>query len=78
MYFQNQDANLEDENPLEGILASKMFTIWSTVHTTTSHTPSQLVFGRDRILNINQKVNWQLIKQYKQAIINKDNQEVNH
>ena len=51
----------------EGILSSTMFAILSTVHTTTHHTPSQLVFGRDIILNINQKFNWQLVKQPKQG-----------
>ena len=54
-----------------------MFAIRSTAHTTTQHTPSQLVFGRDAILNINQEANWQLIKQRKQALINKGNQKEN-
>ena len=44
------------------------------VYTTT---PSQLVFGRDAILNINQEANWQLIKQCKQALIKKGNQHKN-
>ena len=35
-------------------------------------------FGRDIILNINQKANWQLIKQRKQAMINKGNQIETH
>ena len=47
-------------------------------HTTTQHTPSQLVFGRDAILKINKKANWQVIKQHKQALINKGNQKQNH
>ena len=55
--------DLEDENPWEEILASTMFTIWATVHTTTQHTLSQLVFGKNTILNINQEPNCQLIKQ---------------
>ena len=45
------------------------------MYTTTQHTPSQLVFVRDAIFNINQKANWQLIKQHKQALINKGNQK---
>ena len=69
--------DLDDENPWEGILPSTMFAIRSTVHTTTQHTPSQLVFGRDALLNINQEANWQLIKQRKQALINKGNQKEN-
>ena len=54
-----------------------MLAIQSTVHTTTQHTSSQLVLGRDAILNINLKANWQLIKQRKHALINKDNQKQN-
>ena len=76
--FKIQEMDLDDENPWEGILSSTMFAIRSTVHTTTQHTPSQLVFGRDAILNINQEANWQLIKQRKQALINKGNQKENH
>ena len=69
--FKIQEMDLDNENPWEGILSSTMFVIRSTVHTTMQHTPSQLVFGRDAILNINQEANWQLIKQRKQALINK-------
>ena len=54
-----------------------MFAIRSTVHTTTQHTPSQLGFGMNVILNINQEANCQLIKQRKQALINKGNQKEN-
>ena len=75
--FKIQQMDLDNENPWEGILSSTMFAIRSTVHTTTQHTPSQLVFGRDAILNINQEANWQLIKQRKQALINKGNQKEN-
>ena len=60
--FKIQEMDLDNENPWEGTLSSTMFAIRSTVHTTTQHTPSQLVFGRDAILNINQEANWQLIK----------------
>ena len=55
--FNIQEMDLDNENPWEGILSSTMFAIRSTVHTTTQHTPSQLVFGRDAILNINQEAN---------------------
>ena len=68
--FKIQEMDLDNEKPWEGALSSTMFAIRFTVHTTTQHTPSQLVFGRDAILNINQEANWQLIKQRKQALIN--------
>ena len=63
------------ENPWEEVLSSTLFAIRFTVHTTTQHTPSQFVFGRDVILNINQEANWQSIKQRKKALINKGNQK---
>ena len=37
-----------------------------------------MVFGRDVILNINQEASWRLIKQCKQALINKGYQKENH
>ena len=49
---------LDNEIPWEGNLKSTMIAIRSTMHTTTQHTPSQLVFGKDAILNINQEANW--------------------
>ena len=49
--------DLGNDNPWEGILSSTMFAIQSMVHSTTQHTQSQLVFGRDVILNINQEAN---------------------
>ena len=52
--FKNQQMDLDNENPWEAILSSTMFAIQSIVHTTMQHTPTQLVFGRDAILNINQ------------------------
>ena len=66
--FKIQEMDLDNENPWEGILSSTMFAIRSTVHTTTQHTPSQLVFGRNEILNINQE----FFKQCKQALGNKE------
>ena len=59
--------DLNNEILLEGILSSTIFSIRSTVHTTTQHKLSQLVFGRGMILNINQETNWQLMEQRKQA-----------
>ena len=56
--FNIKKMDLDDENPWEGILFSSMFAIRSMVHTTSQHTLSQLVFGRDVILNISQEANW--------------------
>ena len=55
--FKIQETDLDNENPWEEILSSTMFAIRSTVQTTTQHTLSQLIFGRDAILNINKEAN---------------------
>ena len=60
--FNIQEMDSDNENPWEGILSSTMFITRSMVYTTTKHTSSQVVFGRDAILNINQEANWQFIK----------------
>jgi len=54
-----------------------MFALRATVHTTTQYTPSQLVFGRDSILNVQNEANWQLIKERKQKLINSGNEREN-
>ena len=64
---------LDDINPWDGILAATMFAVHATVHTTTQHTPAQLVFGRDSIMNTRHEADWQLIKNRKQDLINKGN-----
>ena len=61
-----------DESPWHGILASTKFALRATVHT-----PAQLVFGPDSMLNTCRKANWQLIKKRKQDLINKGNQREN-
>ena len=55
--FRIQQIDIDSGNPWEEILSSSMFTVQSTVHSTTQHTPLQLILGRDKILNINQEVN---------------------
>ena len=44
---------------------------------TLQKSPGQLVFGRDMILNIEHKANWELIKKRKQQIIKKNNKREN-
>ena len=56
--FKVQNMVLDDENPWDGILASTMFALRATVHTTTQYTPAQLIFGRDSLINQGHDVNW--------------------
>ena len=68
---------LDDKNPWDGILATTMFALRATVHTTSQYTPAQLVFGRDSILNVRHEANWKIIKERKQKLINKGNEREN-
>jgi len=49
----------------------------STVHTTARATPSQLVFGRDAMLNATFQADWQFIKEQKQRLIIQNNEREN-
>jgi len=60
-----------------GILSAIRQAVRSTVHTTTRATPTQLVFGRDALLNIGFEANWQYIKDRKQKRILQNNAREN-
>ena len=60
----HQDQEVTQDS-WEGILSAAMFALRSTYHTTTQATPMQLVFGRDAILNLKFKADWNYIKQKK-------------
>mgnify|MGYP000473878471 FL=1 len=72
-----QDMVLDDENPWDGVLSATMFALRATVHTTTRFTPTQLVFGRDAILNTRHEADWKIIKDRKQRLINRGNEREN-
>ena len=61
----------------QGVLSAVRQAVRSTVHTTTRATPTQLVFGRDAILNIGFEANWQYIKERKQHRILQNNAREN-
>ena len=67
--FKLESNDLDEDDPWKGILRATAFAVRSTFHTTLRNTPGQLVFGRDMILNIKQKANWEFICQQKQQII---------
>ena len=67
--FKVKHMVLDNENPWDRILASTMFELRAIVHITTQHTPSQLVFGRDSILNSYHKAKYQC----KQDLLIKEN-----
>ena len=75
--FELQDNYLDEKDPWSGILSAVAFAIRTTYHTTTQKSPSQLVFGRDMILNIQHTANWEYIRKRKQDKINQNNQREN-
>ena len=75
--FKVQNMVLNDENSWDGILTSTMFTLRTTIHTTTQHTPTQLVFGQDSKLNTSHEANYKSIKERKKDLVNKTNQREN-
>ena len=54
-----------------------MFAIRAAVHATLQATPSQLVFGRDPLLNIPFKADWALIQEQKEKLLNANNRREN-
>ena len=74
---QIKDKRDLPEGNWDGMLSAVRFAMRSTVHTTTQATPTQLVFGRDAILNIGFEANWQYIKSRKQHVILKNNAREN-
>ena len=68
---------LDYGNPWDGILAYTMFALRATVHTTTQYTPTQLIFGRNSIINRRHNLDWEIIRKRKQDLINKGNEREN-
>ncbi len=72
-----EDNYLDEKDPWKGILSATAFAVRSTYHTTLQKLPGQLVFGRDMIFNIQHKANWELIRERKQRLIDKNNKQEN-
>ena len=64
--FNISTQNYVDEDYLwKGILAAADFAILSATNRKKCYSPVQLLFGRDNIIPIKHKVNWELICQQK-------------
>ena len=78
-----RSAQIKDRRDLDsflgfkGILAACRKAMNSTVHTTARATPTQLVFGRDAMLNASFQADWQFIKEQKQRLIIQNNKRKN-
>jgi hypothetical protein len=70
-------SDLDPDFRWNGILSAVRQAVTSTVHTTSRATPTQLVFGRDALLNISFQADWQYIKERKQKLILQNNKREN-
>ena len=70
-------ADLDANFGWTGILSAVRRAVISTVHTTLRATPTQLVFGRDAILNVSFQADWNYIKERKQRLILQNNKREN-
>ena len=70
----NQNLN---NDPWKDILSAVMHAVRATIHTTLNATPAQLVFGRDAILNTKFEADWKFIRQRKQFVTHKNNEQEN-
>ena len=72
-----QNMLLDNKNPWGDILASTMFVLRDTVHTTTQYSPAQPMYGRNSIINGCHDVDCKIIRNPKQDLINKGNKHEN-
>jgi hypothetical protein len=71
------DPDLDGSDPFSGLLTAIAFATRATIHTTLNATPSQLVFGRDAMINMDFQPDWESIRRQKQTRINKNNEAEN-
>ena len=71
------NPELDTQDPFKGLLTAVAFATRATVHTTLNASPSQLVFGRDAILNMEFHADWETIRARKQKRINANNEREN-
>ncbi len=70
-------TDLDPDFQWQGVLSAVRQAVRSLVHTTTRATPTQLVFGRDALLNVSFEADWQYIKERKQHRILQNNKREN-
>ena len=75
--FNVQQTYADKNDMCTRILAAEAFAILSRTSRQKMYSPGQLIFGRDTILPIKHRVDWELIRQKKQTKINRDNTREN-
>ena len=69
--------NIDPDFGWPGLLSAIRQAVIGTVHTTNRATPTQLVFGRDAILNVNFQADWEYLKLQKLKQIKHNNRREN-
>ena len=69
--FNVQQTYVDKNDPWTSMLDAAAFVILSTTSRIKGYSPGQLIFGRDMILPIKHRVDWELICQQKQMQINR-------
>ena len=77
LMFDINNMEIEYDDPWISTPTAVIFAIRSLVHTKSQYMPSQLIFGRDYMLNILHEANWKLIQARKQRIILQNNTRKN-
>lgn len=75
--YKLDGREFNNEDPWGEYLASVAWALCSTIHSTLKATPAQLVFGRDMILPIAFKANWEELRARRQKQITIDNEREN-
>ena len=69
--YNIKDNHVDEDDPQSGILAAPAFAIFPTEDRLKGYSPGQSVFGRDMIIPIKHKADWELIRQRNHRQINK-------
>jgi hypothetical protein len=72
--FEIEKQLIHESDPWSGILSAVAWAVHFKYHTTLQSTPGQLLFGQDAIWDTSHVADWQYIKQCKQILINKNNE----
>ena len=75
--FELEEMELNEKDPWSEFLSSCAFAIRSTYHTTLEATPAQVVFGRDMLLPITWKADWEKLHTKRLDMIRENNAREN-
>ncbi|CAB9510525.1 Retrotransposon protein [Seminavis robusta] len=75
--FELEEEELDGHDPWSSFLSAAAYAIRSTYHTTLEATPAELIFGRNMLLPVQFKADWEAIRARRQAMINKNNEREN-